>query len=441
MWHVALAAAVAGSGIIARNLFNTNADPTASTIPQQTHKSDQQHNNELLQIDQQPQGSIDSPKSPLLSTPSASNSPTPLQDDAIFRFSSSGSRNGSGFRSFSKSAPKKSGIGSGRRSKGNADGFKRGIEVQKLEKRFSLCLKRRKTSKNASVNSGSCSSKDNSLFGWGLGVGIMYMMSAGKAEISKLNASMDETAKVVQDLKCELYKRKSSRNLQFSSSASEVTTTPKRNKGMHSQPALTKSSPENRDPNNIKVSGFSVTDDGECASSVLTEEPEPELLEMDQLEAELESELQKLPWCTTEASSNEVIRSDFGETETLAKGFDEPGQSSNSNQFHGVLPTELDKKLSHLLIEQQESQIVELESELHLAHSKLNEKEAELQALKDCVRRLTEFSLSTVSDDETEEHMKQERMSNWDHHNKMGAESNKPVVGMKRAVDSESCGY
>lgn len=64
---------------------------------------------------------------------------------------------------------------------------------------------------------------------------------------------------------------------------------------------------------------------------------------------------------------------------------------------HGVVPAELDQKLCHLLIEQQEHQIVELESELNSAQSKLHSKEAELQALKECVRRLTDFSLSTVS--------------------------------------------
>lgn len=72
-------------------------------------------------------------------------------------------------------------------------------------------------------------------------------------------------------------------------------------------------------------------------------------------------------------------------------------RSSVSYQCQGVLPSELDQKLCHLLIEQQENQIVELESELHLAQSNLREKEAELQAMKDCVRRLSEFSLLTVS--------------------------------------------
>lgn len=63
------------------------------------------------------------------------------------------------------------------------------------------------------------------------------------------------------------------------------------------------------------------------------------------------------------------------------------------NKSNGVMPFELDQKLSRLLIEQQESQIDYLESELHLTNSKLVEKESELQALKDCVKRLTDFSL------------------------------------------------
>ena len=67
------------------------------------------------------------------------------------------------------------------------------------------------------------------------------------------------------------------------------------------------------------------------------------------------------------------------------------------SEFQGVLADELSQKLNHLLIERQEDQIAELESELHLAQSKLNEKEAELRALKDTVRRLSQISISTLS--------------------------------------------
>ena len=67
------------------------------------------------------------------------------------------------------------------------------------------------------------------------------------------------------------------------------------------------------------------------------------------------------------------------------------------SEMEGVLASELSQKLNHLLIERQEDQIAELESELHLAQSKLNEKEAELRALKDTVRRLSQISISTRS--------------------------------------------
>lgn len=86
------------------------------------------------------------------------------------------------------------------------------------------------------------------------------------------------------------------------------------------------------------------------------------------------------------------------QTKTSEKEMDEPeAQRSTLFNYQGVSPFELDKKLSQLFIKQQENQIEELESELDLAHSKLQEKEAELQAMKDCVRRLTQFSLSNAS--------------------------------------------
>lgn len=73
------------------------------------------------------------------------------------------------------------------------------------------------------------------------------------------------------------------------------------------------------------------------------------------------------------------------------------GQNLESYQHNGVMPSELDQKLCYVLLEKQDSQIVELESELQISHSKLNKKEAELQTLKDCIRRLTEVSLASAS--------------------------------------------
>lgn len=123
------------------------------------------------------------------------------------------------------------------------------------------------------------------------------MMSAGKAEISKLSNAMDETAKTVKELRTELYKRRSAKVAAISKDLSS-------NNELEFYRAGTG---HNNDPKAIKVSGIPMIDDVECPSSGLTEEPEPQLLEMDQLEAELASELQKLLWSYPEASGHEGV--------------------------------------------------------------------------------------------------------------------------------------
>lgn len=133
---------------------------------------------------------------------------------------------------------------------------------------------------------------DDSLFHWGIGVGIMYMMSAGKAEINKLNVTVDETAKVVRELKSELYKRKYSRHVE-AGKGRECNTI---------QPEIERSRAEIQRLSEARNYTVSMFDDGECESSVLTEEPDPEIHDMDQLEAELATELEKLPWCSAEDS-------------------------------------------------------------------------------------------------------------------------------------------
>ncbi|KAM1333578.1 hypothetical protein ACFX15_009115 [Malus domestica] len=197
----------------------------------------------------------------------------------------------------------------------------------------------------------------------------MYVMSAGKAEINKLNTAMDETARFVQELQSELHKRKSPHTLQVSGSANEANTNHRITSNKLSQPELNNPSTENRGAIHMQMSSFTVSEDAGCASSVLTEEQDPhsEVMDMDQLEAELESELQKLPWCATDTPRHEGL-SNLGQdivSEVTAQGFhDLEGQCFVTQEFHGVLPAQLDQKLCHVLIEQQEIQIVELESEL-----------------------------------------------------------------------------
>lgn len=352
------------------------------------------------------------------------------KQEGIFRFSSPESSGGKSGSKILRKEKKK--VKSEKRSAGG------GVELNK-RRAVAVCLKKRRTSKNGSAERRASSSKDSSLFNWGLGVGIMYMMSASKVEISKLNTTMDETAKVVQELKSELHRRKSSRSVLVHTSANEETENLEKISSNKTQPVLFKSRSGNRDLNDQKVLGLPLIDDGECTSSVLTEERDTEVLEMNKLEAELESELQKLPWYTTESSYHEDMKLNLHEVSTM--GFQEAeGQSSDFYQSHGVSPSELDQKLSHLLIKQQENQIMDLESELHSAQSKLGEKENELQALKDCVKRLTEFSLSSIPGDEIEAREEQDCASKWDCSNEVELQS-RSLVGMKRPVGTEYCNY
>ncbi|XP_022743427.1 uncharacterized protein LOC111294399 [Durio zibethinus] len=396
MWQLLLGAAVAGStGLLAKHLFNLNPN---NPISQDTTNSNLDQEKQDLHL-----------QNGFLEPRSESNWEEKQKQDGIFRFSSPESNGKTGVKAKDRNLRTK--VVSKKAEKRSSGG---GVEVNR--RKFAVCLKKRRTAKNVAYKCGSCPSKDSSVFRRGLGFGLMYMMSAGKAEINKLNSAMEETTKVVQELKTELCKRKSSCNLQASNSANEVATSSKKFSGKNMQLLIDKY----RDHNEIKVCSLPVIDDGEYACSILTEEPEPEpeLVEMDQLGAELESELQKLT-----------------ETEVSAKSLHESvGQRFDSYQCQGVLPSELDQKLCHLLIEQQENQIEELESELNLAQSKLGEKEAELQALKDCVRRLTNFSLSTVSDDDTEFQEKQGCMNDQDCHS--GSETRKSFVGMKRPIES-----
>ncbi|XP_031252999.1 uncharacterized protein LOC116110920 isoform X1 [Pistacia vera] len=422
MWQLLLAAAAAAgsTGLLAKHLFS----PSAKTC-----KEDDQNEKQTNPFD-------DDVKYQSPAVASGGNvcgyESNREKEEGIFRFSSSESGGKSGCRSESKNVKKKG----GGRAKKNIENEKRSGGVDVSKRRVAVCLKKGRTTKN-----GSCSTKDSSSFNWGLGVGIMYMMSAGKSEITKLNIAMDETAKVVQELKSELSRRKSSRRVEGLSSENESAAISENTSSKHTQKVFDKSGTESRDANDIKVFGFPSVDDGECGSSILTDDRDPEVREMDQLEAELESELQKLPWCIPEASCHEDMKVNMQETRISTKGLHElQGQSSDCFQTQGVSPSELDQKLSRLLIEQQGNQIVGLESELHVAQCKLHEKEAELQTLKDCVRRLTKFSLSTVPDDEAEAQEEQECRNEWNCNNEVEFES-RQVVGMKRHIETESCYY
>ncbi|TKY62173.1 POLAR LOCALIZATION DURING ASYMMETRIC DIVISION AND REDISTRIBUTION [Spatholobus suberectus] len=266
-------------------------------------------------------------------------------------------------------------------------------------------------------------------------------MMAGKAEINELTKTMDKTAKVVEELKSELIIRKSSRAHQVLDYVGNIGMECCKMTVRDDEIVLKKTRSELRDTD-VKFWSLPLIDNGECESSSLTEESDPLVLEMDQVEAELEFELQKLPRHTIDSNCHDEMRPKLDEVKVPNEGYDGSDDLNfNSSQYHGVSPSELNQKLCQLLIEQQENQIVELESKLNLAQSKLQEKEDELQALKNCVTLLTELPISTVSGmikyHETEAH---KGTTDWDY-NTEDSESKQSDDGVKTPIDSEPCAY
>ncbi|KAL2323279.1 hypothetical protein Fmac_027658 [Flemingia macrophylla] len=305
-------------------------------------------------------------------------------------------------------------------------------------RRLHFCFKKKKTTKNdaASAKAPFGCFRDNSVFGWGLCIGIMFMMSAGKAEINKLHQTIDETVKIVQELKFEHGRRKSLRALQNLDSVGNGVTNSCKISGKN-EVTLKNTDSGIRDTN-VGIWYPGVNDCGDCGSSALTEEPEPQVLEIDQLEAELEFELQKLSESTTDGPCHEKIKPNLDELEAPDESYDGTGDWNLScSNSHGVSASELHKKLSHLLIKQQENQILEIESELQLAQSNLHGKELELQELKNCLKRLTELSPSTVSDDETQVLTDPKGTSDYGNNN-IDSELKHSVAGRKRPIDFES---
>ncbi|KAH6825691.1 hypothetical protein C2S53_002315 [Perilla frutescens var. hirtella] len=431
MWQVLVAAAAAaGSGILAKKFISPNDTQTKTLISDCNPKCA-----ESAETKSSP------PQDTFKESSTQGKRETLGHDSTIFRFSCPEKIS----KEFRKNT--RNGIewlkknGGSKRGKKNvaAEGGRKELLADQVGngsgKRISICLKKRRTGKHAAGKCESRVSKDNS-FGWGVGVGIMYMMSAGTAEISRLNSAMDETVKTVQELKAEISRKK---NLHKEAENEAEINKKFAERRSYNDPLFTRVRAKSKD--NIKAFCPTMTEEEGYASSILTDNQQPEVLEMHQLEAELESELQKLPWCAMEGSSSEG-RTDIFEAEVLAEGQpSEDFENATSYEHNGVLPAELDQKLCHLLVEQQGSQIMELETELHHAHSKLHQKEAELQALKDCVKRLTEFSLANASDEETEDQGEDVKAISDGIEEKLGWECRKSMVGMKRSIDCENEPY
>ncbi|CAN6470855.1 unnamed protein product [Victoria cruziana] len=219
-------------------------------------------------------------------------------DDGVFRFSSV--RVGS---MRSRNVAARSGFG--RRRNGVP---KRKRMTMRLKKQKHSRQSLRGESRDSGLGSTSSFSPDNNFFSWGMSMGAMFMASVGKHEMDKLSVALDETGKLIHELKAELHTRKSMRNSQPSSGKCVVLPCKKEVFGCAAIPCkeedlLTETHmmrEEFREKEKClgPVSASTPAQDGgcdcDCASSILTEESPQRILEMRELEAELESELEKI---------------------------------------------------------------------------------------------------------------------------------------------------
>ncbi|KAI3468323.1 hypothetical protein Pfo_024986 [Paulownia fortunei] len=120
-------------------------------------------------------------------------------------------------------------------------------------------------------------------------------------------------------------------------------------------------------------------------------------LRMDQLEAELEAEFDRLQITSdilkySRQQYSEVNVEDSAPDLSLNMCFEEDSemQELSNNEFHGVSPRELERKLHELLETRQQERINELESALEYAMQQLEEKERELSCWRDTARLISQ---------------------------------------------------
>lgn len=166
MWQVLLAAAVAGStGLVAKHILGAGVNPNRTSGTEESKKCDESFGDReepdgIVKVE----GLIDTKfESPMLS-----NGLNESEREGIFRFSSLDSRGATSSRRGSKKLRKKTrsrcrGVpkeAGGKNVEVGNCGRELAMEPKKTSGRFSVCLKKRRTSKNLGVaKSASCSSK------------------------------------------------------------------------------------------------------------------------------------------------------------------------------------------------------------------------------------------------------------------------------------------
>ncbi|KAJ8634798.1 hypothetical protein MRB53_009065 [Persea americana] len=236
------------------------------------------------------------------------------------------------------------------------------------------------------VLSGKCI--DEASFNLGIGVGLAFLIANSKNEFHKLKELQKQMEMLLGDIKNEMQRKDricpdSKNNLASNSNGSKCT-----------EDHLDVQSHGSSD---CLVMEVSTMECGQFSKSDLTE-GSAKGVGMDQLEAELEAELERLQLKLDAENTSELRRKQC--VKIVVKNIDMERsispcfelecnpQESHSREYSGISPNELERRLHELLESRQREQIAELESALEYAERKLHEKEMEICWWKDNVQFL-----------------------------------------------------
>lgn len=266
---------------------------------------------------------------------------------------------------------------------------------------------------------------DEQLFNFGLGFGVVFMVTSSKKEIEKLRELQKQTERLVKDLKEEVSRRNVSNDSSQIVQNGEDLLSEHHYAKREIEDAKDRMASVSQSSSGRLESGISENGCNSSAQSIITTESTPEHSGMAQLEAELEAELERMELnltaeisCELETFSGSEMPGNIVYNDLDVSGT--PGKKSSHDQENidrandGVSPIELERRLHELLQKRQEDHITELEADLKITEDKLVDKEKELSWWKERVCQLLQENdeATTTPGDESTASMSTGRVSN-----------------------------
>lgn len=242
---------------------------------------------------------------------------------------------------------------------------------------------------------------DDRLFNFGLGFGVVFMITSSKKEIEKLRELQEQTERLVKDLKQEV------RRGNFSNGSSQMLQSsedlPSKYRYANREIEDTKNRMVFRSQNSSGrlESGISGNECNSSAHSIITTESTPQQSGMAQLEAELEAELERMELdlstersCEREIFSgsempDNIVYNDLNASQITGKKSSHDQEDIDRTNY-SLCPIELERRLHEVLQKRQEDHITELEADLKITEDELLDKEKELSWWKEHVLQLLE---------------------------------------------------